>query len=198
MITDLRWLLVFDNVDDLKDLTESEYIPRNPVSQGGMIITTQIQYFKQFTNVFLDLPLESLDTRAGFDLLFKTMGKDRGSISEKEEDTVYEILNIVGGLPLAITTIGGYIHQTDLILSEVLREMKQSNDIWSSSGNYLVQNYEKTLRTVFDIVLKELEPEARGLLQILAFLNPDCIPEEMFLSYKGKDTFLQLLNKKDT
>lgn len=191
-------MLVFDNVDDLKALTDSEYIPRNPVSQGGMIITTQIQYFKQMTDVFLDLPLESLDTRASFDLFFRTMYRSRESITENDEDTVYEILNIVGGLPLAITTIGGHINQTDLTLSEFLRELKESNNSWSISGEFFVENYEKTLRTVFDIVLKKLESGARSLLHILAFLNPDCISEEMFLSYKGKDTFLQSLSDQNS
>lgn len=78
-------MLVFENVDDLKALTDSEYIPRNPVGQGGIIITTQIQYFKQMADIFLDLPLESLGTRASFDLLFKTMDKNRESINEKED-----------------------------------------------------------------------------------------------------------------
>lgn len=93
-----------------------------------MIITTKIQYFKQMTDVFLDLPLKSLDTRASFGLFFKTMDRSRESITENDEDTVYEILNIVGGLPLAITTIGGHIKQTGLTLSEFLRELKESNN----------------------------------------------------------------------
>lgn len=128
LIAECRWLLVFENVDDLKALTDLEYIPRNPVGQGGIIITTQIQYFKQMADILLDLPLESLGTRASFDLLFKTMDKNRESINEKEEDMVYEILNIVGGLPLAITTIGGHIKQTGLTLSGFLRELKESNN----------------------------------------------------------------------
>ena len=81
------------------------------------------------------------------------MDRNRESITENGEDTVYEILNIVGGLPLAITTIGGHIKQTGLTLSEFLRELKESNNSWSSSGEFFVENYEKTLRTVFDIVL---------------------------------------------
>lgn len=81
----------------------------------------------------------------------------------------------MGGLPLAITTIGGHIKQTGLTLSEFLRELKESNNSWSSSGEFFVENYEKTLRTVFDIVLKKLKSGAQSLLHILAFLNPDCI-----------------------
>ena len=163
-----------------------------------MIVTTQLQYFKRFTNVFSDLRLESLNTTAGFDLLFETLGKDRCSPDEKEEDTVYEILEIVGGLPLAITTIGGHVRQSGSTLSEFLRHLKQSNSIWAISGKSFVEHYEKTLRTVFDIALSELPSDsARSFLYILAFLNPDCIPEEMLLSYKGNDPLLRYLSDRD-
>ena len=196
MILDLRWLLVFDNVDDFKYL--AEYIPRNPVSQSAVIVTTQLRFFKRFSDVFLDLPLESLDAAAGFGLLFETLGKDRCARDEKEEDTVYEILNIVGGLPLAITTIGGHVSQSGSTLSEFLKHLKQSNSIWAISGKSFVENYENTLRTVFDIALRELPSDnARSFLHILAFLNPDHIPEEMFLSYKGNDLLLRSLSDRN-
>ena len=190
-------MLVFDNVDDFKYL--AEYIPRNPVSQGGIIVTTQLRYFKRFTDVFLDLPLESLDTAAGFGLLFETLGKHSWPQSEKEEDTVHEILDIVGRLPLAITTIGGHIKQSGSTLPEFLKHLKQSNSIWAISGRSFVETYERTLRTVFDIALSELPSDsARSLLHILSFLNPDCIPEEMFLSYKGIDPLLRCLSDRNT
>ena len=188
---------MFDNVDDFKYL--AEYIPRNPVSQGGILATTQLRYFKRFTDVFLDLPLESLDTAAGFGLLFETLGKHSWPQNEEEEETVYEILNIVGRLPLAITTIGGHIKQSGSTLPEFLRHLKQSNSIWAISGRSFVENYERTLRTVFDIALEELPTDsARSLLHILSFLNPDFIPEEIFLTYKGMDPLLRCLSDRNT
>lgn len=188
---------MFDNVDDLKDL--AEYIPRNPASQCGVIVTTQLQYFKKFTNISLELPLESLDAAAGFDLLFETLGRNRWPRDEKEEDIVYEILDIVGGLPLAITTIGGHIRQSGSTLSEFLGHLKQSNSIWAISGKLFVESYEKTLRTVFDIAIRELPSDSvRSFLHILAFLNPDWIPEEIFLNYTGNDALLRSLSDKNT
>ncbi len=188
---------MFDNVDDLKYL--AEYIPSNPTSKGGIVVTTQLQYFKRLTDVFLGLPLESLDTAAGFDLLFETLGKERWAQDDQEEDAVYEILDIVGGLPLAITTIGGHVKQSGSTLTEFLGHLKQSNSIWAISGKSFVEHYEKTLGTVFDIALRELPSDrARSFLHILAFLNPDCIPEEMFLSYRGNDLSLRALSDRNT
>ena len=47
-----------------------------------------------------------------------------------------------------------------------------------------VQEYERRLENVFDIALTELaatSPKARNLLDIMAFLNPDGISEEMLV-----------------
>ena len=188
---------MFDNVDDLKSLTE--YIPWNPVSQGGIIVTTQLQHSKKLTDAFLNLRIESLDSVAGSDLLFEILGNNWRPQIEEEEDAVYEILDILGGLPLAITTIGCHVKQSGSTFSECLRHLKQSNSVWAISGKSFVESYEKTLRTVFNIAIEELPSDsARSLLHILAFLNPDYVPEEMFLSYKGNDLLLRSLSHKDT
>ena len=80
---------------------------------------------------------------------------------------------------MAIATIGVFIKGSASSVSKVFESLKRSSTVWASTGEGTVRNYNKTLATVFNLALNELNDEARHLLQILAFLNPDHVPEEL-------------------
>ena len=160
------------------------------------MVTTQIPNFDQITLVSLTLPLLSLSRTEGTRLLFRTLGREPKD--EEEEDTASEISDFVGHLPLALTTIGGYITATMTTISEFLANLMASNAIWeetSGPGYADERTHSKNLGTVFDIALNDLSKDAQTLLNIFAFLNADKIPEEMLL-YKHTDPSLQFLCQK--
>ncbi|KAK7428465.1 hypothetical protein QQZ08_005084 [Neonectria magnoliae] len=49
------------------------------------------------------------------------------------------------------------------------------------------QQYDRTLNTVWDLAFSVLGDEARSLMDVLAMLNPDSIPEDMLLSETKRD-----------
>lgn len=59
-----------------------------------------------------------------------------------------------------------------------------------------LKSYDWTLATVFDIALGELDDDARTFLEILVFLNPDEVPEEI-LRIKEPAPELSLLDEKN-
>lgn len=172
---DKNWLLIFDNLEDAK-LVET-YLPVNLSGSGSIIITTQKAHMSPLTNEFYKISLQPLLTSVGSTLLFKTI--ERGATDEQEEGTAHEISRWVGGLPLAIVTIGAYIKCSLSTPGEILASLQRSSQVWASSGEGSVRNYEKTLATVFDLALSELSDDSKHLIHLMAFLNPDNIPEDM-------------------
>lgn len=143
-------------------------------------MTTQRPRSRQITEVFHNIELQSFNQEVGAGLLFKYL--ERQPVDEAEDNLARETSEIVGGLPLAIATIGGYINESESSVEEFLSVMKRSSNAWQDTQNTKMKHYEKTLGTVFEIALKELPPASRKLINILAFLNPDSIPEEILLS----------------
>ncbi|KAI0855114.1 hypothetical protein F4860DRAFT_521970 [Xylaria cubensis] len=188
--TDKPWLLIFDNVEHTT--TIDPFIPRNPARPGCIIITTQHPDTKQVTSVFHQLCLSSFDSITGAGLLYRYLGRDP---EDSAEDLIAnEMSQFVGGLPLAIAVMGGYINSSGITLSEFLAHLKRSSRLWSRhiNRNY-VQDYDCALGAVFDLAISELGEQALKLIYILAYLNPDAIPEEMLVT-SHKDKSLEFLN----
>jgi hypothetical protein len=68
--------------------------------------------------------------------------------------------------------------------------------LWNGESNTFSWQYERILRTVCDVALFELPENVVSLLEILAFLNPDEIPETVLLD-SCQVQFLQFLNLDD-
>lgn len=90
------------------------------------------------------------------------------------------ISHALGGLPLAIVHVAGYIRQsrTDLpTFIGLFEKRRNSARIFNASGTLI--HYDKSLTIVHDIALKELDKSSLQLAQIMAMLSPEGIPEEM-------------------
>ena len=166
-------MLIFDNLEDASLI--DAYLPQE-FSRGSIIITTQKAHISPITDDFNKIELQPLDLDDCSALLFKIWGRKP---INGDWDVSREISAWVGGLPLAIVTIAGYLKQSESTAEEILASLKRSSNIWASTGKETVHNYDKTLSTVFDLALGEIRHNSRHLLQILAFLDPQGIPEEM-------------------
>lgn len=175
---DNRWLLVFDNVDSVDAI--KPYLPA--AGQGSIIFTTQT------------LDLESV-TRSSFHI--KGVGNQDGAKmllgylydGNHDEKLAVQISDSVGGLPLAIAQIGGYINFRRCTLQDFIEIFEE---FWAKDSTHPL-DYEKSLQTVFDIALHSLKSDARDLIDIFAYFNPDSIPEDMVFS-PHRDKNLDFLN----
>lgn len=102
-----------------------------------------------------------------------------------ESDSARKLSVELGGMPLAIAHFAGYVSRSQCSLDHILESLQdrlKSSQIWSQPDLTSVSSYDRTLQTVWDLAFSRLTPDAREILEIIAFLESDYIPEEMFVS----------------
>ena len=164
-----RWLLIFDNADDVSVFKHAW--PSH--SAGSILLTTRNP------NVAFDLAkgnfqVEPLDDTEGSQLLLKLSGvKDA---SDSNQDSAQAISHTLGGLPLALDQIGGFIQQRRIALRDFLQLYNRNADKINSKKSGIT-DYEHTISTVWEMSLNNLGIQPRTLLELFAFMNPDKIDE---------------------
>ena len=160
-----NWLLVFDNAEDFKDI--SGLVPDTIISHSGVLVTTQLPNFGP-----VDLPkllVKPFDSTEGSELLLHQVGRRQGD--DNGVAKAQEISELVGGLPLHLVTMGGFITQTKCSFQEFIETFHDFLP-FEPRGARAAFRYDKNPAAVNDIGLSKLESEPRQLLNILAFLNP--------------------------
>jgi hypothetical protein len=165
------------------------YLPISIVSPSAVIITTQRPDSDSITKNVHKIKIPTFNREEAASLLFKHL--ERKPVNEDEEHAAEEIADFIDGLPLAISTIGGYVNQIGGRLDRFLGNLKRSSRVWTASDVPL-KDYERSLGSVFDVALRELSSETRSLLNVLAFLDPDRIPEDIFTAHFEKPVLAYL------
>lgn len=126
--------------------------------------------------------IETMEKTEGSKMLLKMLEMDYRNISIPPE--ALAIAEELAGLPLAITQMAGFILKTNVSLTDFLsmwRESGQAERLLRSPTNPDRLQYQYTVETVFKVSFRRLNPDARALLHICVFLDPDEIPERLFL-----------------
>lgn len=172
MFIDKKWLLVFDNANSWEDLRG--YWPC--CASGSILITSQVSELGQSTTS--NILLRPFKDKEGASLLVKEVGAD--TISQQDLMLASSISQVLGGLPLAIAHVAGYIRQTRIGFKDFLalfQTRQNSSKIFSEAIN--TPHYDKNLRLIYEIALQELSDSSRKLAQILSMLSPEGVPVEM-------------------
>jgi hypothetical protein len=133
------------------------------------------------------IPLRSLSLDESVELLIKCLRRDPAKVTEEDQKVLQEVSDMIGGLPLAIIHIGGYISESKHRLSYFRDFFKSRWQRYAWGGKSVVEQYHKRLEIVWDLALDELPANARQLINIMAYLNPDEIPEEWLAEDIAKD-----------
>lgn len=168
------WLLIFDNADDPMIL--ADYWPQ---ANGSILITSRDPLTKSmFTNRSsgLDLgPLSQEDSLSLFNHLTE-------SSNEPEDDTARQISDELGGVPLAISQMAGIIRRQDFTLSEFFElytDHEEHASLYETKFDTNLVTYRHSLSTVW--AFEKLKPQARQLLELVSFLDPDVIGEDLLM-----------------
>jgi hypothetical protein len=172
-----KWLLIIDNLDNIK-LT-SNYLPQID-SCGHTLITTRNPNSEGIPGYGIEI--EAMNQAEGVEFLVMRAGLESDQMIYQND--LEEIVQQLGGLPLAIEQCAAYIKATSrtpgqflsLYNEEVNRRQLQA---WKPKGNR-PGNYQYTVSTTwamsFDLIKQDKScPYASLLLQLFAFLNPDRI-----------------------
>ena len=173
--TTANWLIVFDNADDQYTLTD--YWPLQ--SNGSVLITSRDPLAKSFfTAKSSGIDLEPFSNKEGATLLQKMTGSEKEDPSGMAE----RISDQLGGLPLAISQMAGVIRRQDLRLTEFLESYEDASergDLHKSKYPMGRANYPHDISSVW--AFEGLDTPTSSLLSSLALLDPDAIPESLFV-----------------
>ena len=191
--TEIRWLLVFDNVNSWSDIWQ--YIPTQPHrTSGSILITSRISDFVDPIAMpqcqYLELQALTLEESRLFLLDSMQLNLEKKELTLHPE---YKLAGVIakeaGGLPLALRHIAGYVQVSGCTLTDFVqlwnerqRHIKSSNP----TANSLMLSTDKVLEKIWNIGLREVTIDARELLNILAFLDSDNIQRKLLVGEHEK------------
>jgi len=182
------WLLVFDNVESWTDLTR--YIPsnlapsnvsptdsdRNTVSRSILITARKSDLVPSNLTNTHQVPIEALTLEDSRRMLLQSMQPNlsqRDLNSHPEFGAAGEAAMVVERLPLAIGMVAGFARASQCTIADFL-------EIWEERQQ-LDEIKDSPIDTIWDIGIQELPLEARKMLDILSFLDPDTIPHDLLV-----------------
>ncbi len=180
LTTHNRWLLILDNVDNLEMLTD--FLPVH--SSGDVLITTRLQALGTLAQS-IEVEKMGLDEGVIFLLRRTKLLIASAELDQSRQETQaqsVEIVTALDGLPLALDQAGAYIEETHCSLSHYL-------DLYGTSRKELLRrrgrfpvDHPDSVTITWSISFQQVEHEslaAADLLHLLAFLDPEAIPEEI-------------------
>jgi len=174
------WLLVLDNAEDFDLITNFLPIRGN----GHILVTTRAHVTGPLAS---GIELKIMDTEESILLLLrraKILASDAALDQSTLEDRTRAevIVQMMGGLPLALDQAAAYIEETGcglagypLVYINRRKELLQRRSTFPS-------DHPESVATTWSLSFQEVEqtsPAAADLLRLGAFLAPDAIPEEI-------------------
>lgn len=176
-----KWLLILDNADDL-ELAHS-FLPIK--RKGHILLTTRSQIVG---NLAKRIGIEEMEFKEGLLFLFKRASmvqseSDLSAIAPDVRETGRELVELLGGVPLALDQAGAYIEETETSIAKYLQILKQESyryllDRRGSSYGY----HPEAITATVELSIKkacERHPLAADILHFCSFLASDAIPEEV-------------------
>ncbi len=180
MKTHTGWLLILDNSDDLGIV--GTFIP--PVFGGHILLTTRAQAMGRLAQ---RIEVGTMIPEVGALLLLRraTLLPFDASLEEvhpTDREIAMQIVQELGGLPLALDQAGAYIEETACRLSEYLSLYQRQKSTFLKRRGGLIADHPAPVATTWLISfdhIKRSKPIATEILRLCAFLYPDSIPEEI-------------------
>ncbi|KAK6526371.1 hypothetical protein TWF694_004968 [Orbilia ellipsospora] len=190
-----KWLLIFDNADNLEDFAINEYFPNH--GGGGILVTSRRQNFSFCAEMVL---LDGLDIDNSVALLFR-LAQIRNP-TEEEKSSAITIVRKLGFMPLAITHAGCFIHQTNIHVQQFLKYYEEAFKKAQSAVPRIGWWYRSdTALTTWEISFSEIEKqdkEAAWILLVCSYLSPNEISERLWQGNKSdSESLFKYANKFD-
>ena len=166
--------MILDNVDDEKAVAAVGKLTAR-LKGGHVIVTARAANFPASLR---KLELDVLDEEAATEFLMERTAGDR-SKAAGDEEKAREIARELDGLALGLEQAGAFIATERSSFARYLslwRDSREKALAWSDST---LTGSEKTLATTWATSVDRLSPESRRLLDRLAMLSPDPIPNSL-------------------
>lgn len=169
------WLLILDNSDDL-DALYDDFWPHT--GKGSVLMTSRNPVSKD--TIYLHTRCIDLQPFALNDAASLLRSLSEREFEDESLESCKEISEALGGLPLAITQMGGIIRRRRLSLKEFLiyyhEDAAKLHRVRVPGSD---SQYKQTVSSVW--MLEALSKSAIALLRVISFLDPDRIQESVLL-----------------
>lgn len=165
------WLMILDNADNPEIIENLKPI----FGSGSILITSRDPLSKtSFSLNQVGIDLEPFTEEEA--------GQFLRTLSQGSENEALAIARRLGCLPMALSQMAGVIRHQYLSYSEFL-DMYEDETSHAELHNLTLGPQRATARGNLASIwaIDRLSPQARTLLEYLAFLDPDCIQERIFL-----------------
>ena len=122
--------------------------------------------------------MQIFDNDLGTSALLSLLG--RSTTTDAEKDAATQLVNTLGGLPLAINHVSGFIAQQRLSLTSFL-SFYEKNAAKIDQRTLKHRTNEQTLSTVWEIALNGLPASSKSLQDLLALFDPDGVAESILI-----------------
>jgi tetratricopeptide (TPR) repeat protein len=185
--THSQWLLIWDNLEDLTLL--DRFLPST--RSGVMLLTTRCQALGTLAWGIDLLPMEQEEgmlflLRRAKMLEPEATCEDVRHLAESrptEYAVAWELVTVLGGLPLALDQAGSYLEATRCGLSAYLELFRTRRAVLLKLRGEGARDHPASVSTTFTLALTattQHHPAVGDLLRVCALLQPDAIPEELF------------------
>ena len=160
-LTGQRWLLVYDNaedIDEIKDLL--------PAGRGHVLITSRDERWLDIGGKSLQIDVFKREESISH------LRRRAPDITVAEAD---EVARVLGDMPLAVAAAGALLASTDMSVDEYLRKLEQQRTLTLSKESPL-QAYSPEVAKAWNLSLDQLQENsaaAAHLLEICSAMAPD-------------------------
>jgi tetratricopeptide (TPR) repeat protein len=172
--TNPGWFLILDNVDSKPALAEAEHL-LSGLAGGHVIVTSRLADFSgNFQPLELDvLPVEDA---AAF-LLARTEGRRR--VAPDDAAKASEVAHELGRLALALEQAAAFIAKRRLTFVQYLEQWRSKRDEVLQWFDETVTGYQYPVAVTWKTSVAQLSEGGRQLLERLAWLAPEKVPETL-------------------
>ena len=170
------WLMILDNVDDEKAVAAMTRLMAR--LRGGHVVVTARA--TNFPASLRKLELGVLDDKAAAEFLLERTRDDRAA-GEDDAESARELAGELGGLALGLEQAGAYISTEHIGFARYLalwRESRQKVVDWFDR-ELLAYDHDAGLAATWTTSVARLSPESRRLLDRIAMVAPDPIPNSL-------------------
>lgn len=166
-----EWLLVLDNADNLEDL--KNFWPQD--GQGAVLITSRNPRAKEsIYHEFSGTDLSCFSDLDAAEFLLRRTQQGR-------QEPAVAVARKLGGYPLGLIQMSAIINHMDYTFEEFLLKYDEKGlgELLRLKPGWQPDTYVHTVASVW--TLDRLDKQSSSLLDVMSLLDPDGIPEELFI-----------------
>jgi hypothetical protein len=175
-----HWLLILDNADELSVI--AGFLP--PALPGHVLLTTRAAALGRLASC---IDVDTLSSKEGEFFLLRRAALLAPHVvleqaSPRERELASRVVQMLGGLPLALDQAGAYLEETGCGLSEYMYRFEDHRTNLLKERRGLVADHPEPVATTWSLSFERVQqknPTAADMLRLCAFLAPDAIPLEI-------------------